>query len=451
MICPFCGQKHPDTTKFCPETGKDLESQIWVCNNPDCTYRSQLPMTAKYCPHCGEPLGTQGNLNKVEMSESAGNWVIIAYERADEEDGYDDNQKYITVFKDNNENVIYSGVVYNRDYNISLRESILRVWDKSVIQFSPWSGDGYIEVSIDGVKDNLTSDSILQGNFYGNRECNGFDVTRTSRLKSTKTGRLYDDVYDSFLIKRYEDDGLTYLDIFDRYSEELLHHHIKLDVIGCREHCEFKFWLDLYNEDNTLLLVNKFNMFSLEENEVVVKNYMYDSTWRPEYSEWFYGTENRVLTTFRYDDYEPNFDGIRTIRMRNEKGNIIKEIDANGLFLKKNFKFNRCLAIKTEIYRKVLVYIDESGNVDEIPNSIINGEPEDVDCFFVSQNVIVINDKDDATMMTTRGEVIFECTLMSELPGGFVEFYSDGHSGVMDSNGVIIIPAEYDDFDVLIE
>ena len=51
--CPFCGQEHPDTTKFCPETGKDLESQIWVCNNPDCTYRSQLPMTAKYCPHCG--------------------------------------------------------------------------------------------------------------------------------------------------------------------------------------------------------------------------------------------------------------------------------------------------------------------------------------------------------------------------------------------------------------
>lgn len=56
MKCPHCGQEHPDNTKFCPETGKKMESLSWVCSNPNCDFREPLPMSAKFCPNCGKPL-----------------------------------------------------------------------------------------------------------------------------------------------------------------------------------------------------------------------------------------------------------------------------------------------------------------------------------------------------------------------------------------------------------
>lgn len=58
MICPHCGLEHPDTTKFCPETGKKLEQQFHLCYNPDCNFRQPLPSTANFCPNCGNPLNS---------------------------------------------------------------------------------------------------------------------------------------------------------------------------------------------------------------------------------------------------------------------------------------------------------------------------------------------------------------------------------------------------------
>lgn len=56
MKCPHCGQEHPETTKFCPETGAKMEFQFLTCKNPDCDFRRPLPMSAKFCPNCGEIL-----------------------------------------------------------------------------------------------------------------------------------------------------------------------------------------------------------------------------------------------------------------------------------------------------------------------------------------------------------------------------------------------------------
>lgn len=53
MKCPHCGQEHSDDTKFCPKTGKKLESQSFTCNNPECNYRQPLPLNAEFCPNCG--------------------------------------------------------------------------------------------------------------------------------------------------------------------------------------------------------------------------------------------------------------------------------------------------------------------------------------------------------------------------------------------------------------
>lgn len=54
MKCPYCKKEHPDTTKFCPETGKPMPMLTWVCGNPFCDFREPLPLTAKFCPNCGK-------------------------------------------------------------------------------------------------------------------------------------------------------------------------------------------------------------------------------------------------------------------------------------------------------------------------------------------------------------------------------------------------------------
>lgn len=62
MKCPHCGQEHPDDTKFCPQTGKKVESQYFTCNNPECNFRQPLPLSAKFCPNCGTHLVEDNNV-----------------------------------------------------------------------------------------------------------------------------------------------------------------------------------------------------------------------------------------------------------------------------------------------------------------------------------------------------------------------------------------------------
>lgn len=64
MKCPFCGQEHPDNSKFCLETGKPLQSQIKKCEK--CGYEN-VPIEAKFCPRCGSPF--------LETTKSANNII----------------------------------------------------------------------------------------------------------------------------------------------------------------------------------------------------------------------------------------------------------------------------------------------------------------------------------------------------------------------------------------
>ena len=57
MICPHCGQEHPDDFQYCPKTGQPIP-QLKACTNSDCPNHGKhiLPLDAKFCPRCGSPL-----------------------------------------------------------------------------------------------------------------------------------------------------------------------------------------------------------------------------------------------------------------------------------------------------------------------------------------------------------------------------------------------------------
>ena len=55
MKCPYCGQVHPDSARYCENTGEPL---LKACKNEDCPDFGKhiLPLEAKFCPCCGRPI-----------------------------------------------------------------------------------------------------------------------------------------------------------------------------------------------------------------------------------------------------------------------------------------------------------------------------------------------------------------------------------------------------------
>jgi len=52
MLCPHCGNEHPDNAKFCPVSGKTLEPALIPC--PNCG--QEVDSSQKFCTSCGEKL-----------------------------------------------------------------------------------------------------------------------------------------------------------------------------------------------------------------------------------------------------------------------------------------------------------------------------------------------------------------------------------------------------------
>lgn len=59
MKCPHCNQEHPDDYKFCPVTGKEIETLL-ACQNPKCPNHGKqiIPKDSKCCPYCGQSIDT---------------------------------------------------------------------------------------------------------------------------------------------------------------------------------------------------------------------------------------------------------------------------------------------------------------------------------------------------------------------------------------------------------
>ena len=55
MQCPYCGNEHADTVRFCPETGKELRIETPKVEQPSTcpSCSKQLPANVNFCPYCG--------------------------------------------------------------------------------------------------------------------------------------------------------------------------------------------------------------------------------------------------------------------------------------------------------------------------------------------------------------------------------------------------------------
>ena len=307
----------------------------------------------------------------------------------------------------------------------------------------------------------LDADKDMGYFVFGDRWCNDYYDFRT--------GKLYKYLVGDYLIRKSPNDPTNqYIDIIDKYTGNVLHTHIGASGNHVTKHNDgfYSVWdmNIIYSTDdecwtfdsNKLFLFNKVCSFHLDENEQLYSNFVsniyekFDSTIYNAYI-----SEERVITGVL------NNGNWEYIRIRDYKGNIIANIPSyESLIVKHEYKYNKAIAIKTEGYRKIVFYITDIGEIIEIPNSEILGNPREIDCFFVSNNRVVINDQSDSTsedlwwngkLLDIEGNILFQCDgWIIKLSDKYLKYYSVGSGyGVINIDGEMVLNAEYDNVSIL--
>lgn len=67
MKCIYCKQEHPQGTKYCPETGKQISVVLNSCPNVSCENyeKDTIPTHYKFCPECGTLLCSQQETDNI--------------------------------------------------------------------------------------------------------------------------------------------------------------------------------------------------------------------------------------------------------------------------------------------------------------------------------------------------------------------------------------------------
>ena len=79
MRCPHCNGEHPDSYRFCPETGEEIVLQFKACTNEDCPDYGKyiLPLDANFCPRCGQPIQMEGKDSSQKMRQEFNSSQIV--------------------------------------------------------------------------------------------------------------------------------------------------------------------------------------------------------------------------------------------------------------------------------------------------------------------------------------------------------------------------------------
>lgn len=143
MICPHCGQEHPDSFQFCPNTGQRMTPQFKACSNKSCPDYGKyiLPLDSRFCPSCGKPLDSQivetGNANDIlEFTVEGVSFCMILVEHGrfmmgatEEQEGPADDEKPA------------HEVIITRDYYIGETQVTQELWN-AIMEDNP----SYFEV-----------------------------------------------------------------------------------------------------------------------------------------------------------------------------------------------------------------------------------------------------------------------------------------------------------------
>lgn len=153
MKCPYCNQNHPDDTKYCPQTGKQIKQQLLSCLNSKCKYFGKhiLPLDTHYCPDCGTPMHDIPSGGDISVHDIIlGQTTLRELRQKEYEIENDDGQYKIDIDDDSVEVVLFCATyreteefgntlndpsVLNKDFILNRRKTV------SAIYFASFDND----------------------------------------------------------------------------------------------------------------------------------------------------------------------------------------------------------------------------------------------------------------------------------------------------------------------
>ncbi len=258
---------------------------------------------------------------------------------------------------------------------------------------------------------------------------------------------------DSFMSKYKKRKDYYEYDILDRMTKKEIITKLKDPYSFC-ELCEG--WATVrvtVGEDDLIMVFSKKTSFYLDENERVYNDTFTDGSSYPSFECPIEPIKDNRIITLEMHNNEFAWDNCRVVKIRDEKGNIIKELSPRFL-IKQSYRYGKALAIDTDT--NSLVYIDTGGNIHDL-NHYVNGDPFEFECLFASNETICcVKDAEEdypyLVLKTLDGKILFEeACHMRFLSDGYIE-YTDKHSykkGLINGFGNLILYPKYYQIEVL--
>ena len=171
MKCPHCNQDHPDGTKFCPQTGKQI-LQLLNCPNSKCKNfgKYNLPLDTHFCPDCGTPIQSIPSGEDISVHEIVLGQTTLrelrqkGYEIENDEGQYtiniDDDSFEVSLFCATYREVEEFGKgfiepsVLNKDFILNVHKTV------SMIEFNSFDDCGVFKKI--GLSDDCDEDEIIE-------------------------------------------------------------------------------------------------------------------------------------------------------------------------------------------------------------------------------------------------------------------------------------------------
>ena len=351
---------------------------------------------------------------------------FITFEEYQDKDDEDERYtQYIFNVLDFNKKVIHEDVSIKSSVLGTIPFVHLGIWDgHSYIVLETWRG--HCEITAN----DISSDAPRWKNYLNRDDICGYcDSFISKPVKKSKNCCVYD--------------------ILDRVTGRKIVTNIK-DPYGFHELCEG--WATLNVEVLTMVL-SKNTSFYLDENEYVYNDTFTDGSSYPNPEYPIEPIKDNRIITLEMHDNEIAWDNCRVIKVRDEKGNIIKELPPN-ILIKQSYRFGKALAIDTDT--NSLVYVDKDGNIHDL-NHYVNGNPFEFKCLFASsETVCCVKDAEEdypfLVLQKLDGTILFEEAYdMRFLSEGYIE-YTDKHSykkGLIDGYGNLILYPKYYQIEIL--
>lgn len=292
-----------------------------------------------------------------------------------------------------------------------------------------------LEVTSDSLGDVLGKDSSI-GIIYACKRIDSWGEGCYNVISNTEVSFCNDYIY----LSPIDEDKMIYK-VYSARDNKLVNENVQL-VTEDFEQLAGGFTLIHTSDDYESLLGSNGQLIKLKPREHVLDDFVTQAIYiNPDEN---MISDNRIITS-NHDDDTWGADNILYYRILDYYGHEIRKISSSKFIIKRGYYHKKAIFLKDEKKFRTIGYLDEYGCEHIIPFKLTKYyewnekiKNKEVDCEFVSDSVILINNGNRGVVIDLQGNVILKTNnLLSRLIDGFFfeRFFDKDSKRVYTANG----------------